>query len=244
MPRMVMHKDKFKQMLGSLVVSVPTQGGANYRRQRTVSRLSNHTVDSYQNPSSDSSTINTIKEQESDEKDEEEEMEFEEYMADWTDSQRKTYAVFLLLVGTVIVSIFSDPMVDVLNNFGHTIGVSPFYVSFIVTPLASNAAEVLTGVRSAAKKTNKKMGMCANALYGAATMNCTFCLAIFLGLVYGRGLSWDYTAEVSAILLVIWIVGIIGLKDTHNMKDALVIGMLFPISIVFIWFLENVCNVR
>ena len=58
-----------------------------------------------------------------------------------TDSKKKAYACALMLAGTVIVTVFSDPMVDVLGNFGKAIHVSPFYVSFIVTPLASNAAE-------------------------------------------------------------------------------------------------------
>ena len=37
---------------------------------------------------------------------------------------------------------------------------------------------------------------------GAATMNNTLCLSIFLGLVYFRNLSWNYSAEVVAILTV------------------------------------------
>lgn len=42
------------------------------------------------------------------------------------------------------------------------------------------------------------MDMTLSALLGAATMNNTFCLAIFLGLVYIRDLSWAFSAEVRA----------------------------------------------
>jgi Ca2+/Na+ antiporter len=134
-------------------------------------------------------------------------------------------------------------MVDVLGAFGNLIDVNPFYVSFVITPLASNAAEVIVGLRNASKKTNKAMTDCCGNLYGAAVMNCTFCLAIFLGLVYFRGLQWNYTAEVSGILMVIWCVGFLGQKHTQNMVDAVVTALLFPASVALIWFMENVLQV-
>lgn len=49
----------------------------------------------------------------------------------------------MMLLGTVVVLIFSDPMVDVLNEFAHLNGIPPFFISFILAPLASNAPELL-----------------------------------------------------------------------------------------------------
>ena len=72
-----------------------------------------------------------------------------------TDSQLLKKGVSLLLLGTLMVTIFSDPMVEVINNFGNTIGVPPFYVSFVVTPLASNASEVISALVFAKKKSQK-----------------------------------------------------------------------------------------
>ena len=54
----------------------------------------------------------------------------------------------------------------------------------------------------AGRKTSGSMDMTLSALLGAATMNNTFCLAIFLALVYGRGLVWAFSAEVSAQLYI------------------------------------------
>lgn len=36
--------------------------------------------------------------------------------------------------------------------------------------------------------------VCGSQLYGAATMNNTLCLAVFMALVYVRGLEWVYSA--------------------------------------------------
>lgn len=46
-------------------------------------------------------------------------------------------------IGTLLVILFSDPMVGMLSAFGKIIGVPAFYVSFILAPLASNASELL-----------------------------------------------------------------------------------------------------
>jgi Ca2+/H+ antiporter len=56
-------------------------------------------------------------------------------MADWSVGQKKAFAALLLIGGTAIITIFSDPMVDTLSAFAKTIGISPFYVSFLITPL-------------------------------------------------------------------------------------------------------------
>ena len=42
----------------------------------------------------------------------------------------------------------------------------------------------------------------SSQLLGAATMNNTLCTAIFLALVYFRGLTWSFGAEVTTLLIV------------------------------------------
>eukprot|EP00457_Paulinella_chromatophora_P002159 gb/GEZN01002163.1/.p1 GENE.gb/GEZN01002163.1/~~gb/GEZN01002163.1/.p1 ORF type:complete len:753 (+),score=68.42 gb/GEZN01002163.1/:137-2395(+) len=175
-----------------------------------------------------------------DDEEEEDEGDFE----DWTEKQKERYALFLLFIGTVMVTIFSDPMVEVIGVFGKTIGVDPFYVSFIVTPLASNASEVIASLMIASKKTNAAMAVTSSVLYGAATMNNTFCLAIFLALVYFQGLAWSFSAEVIAILTVTMICGLVGLNTTYKMYHAVGIILLFPLSLVLVWVLENVCGLE
>merc|ERR1712228_136331 len=82
-------------------------------------------------------------------------------------------AMFQLFLGTMICIIFSDPMVSVIGVFSRTINVPSFYVSFIVTPIASNAAEIYSSLIFAKKKTQEGISMGFSALYGAACMNNT-----------------------------------------------------------------------
>jgi Ca2+/Na+ antiporter len=110
-------------------------------------------------------------------------------------------AFTLLAMGMFLVVLFSDPMVEVLQEVANRINVSPFYVSFVLAPLASNASEVIASVYYAGKKTRKTITVSMTTLEGVASMNYTFCLSILLGLIYFRGLVWAYTAETIATVL-------------------------------------------
>lgn len=80
----------------------------------------------------------------------------------------------MLFIGTVLVIYFSDPMVDVMQEIAVRTSLPPFYVSFVLAPLASNASEVVASMYYASKKTRKTMSVSLSALEGAASMNNTF----------------------------------------------------------------------
>lgn len=146
----------------------------------------------------------------------------------------------LMGVGTLLVLIFSDPMVDVLGDIGRRLNVSSFYVAFILAPLASNASELIAAYNYAQKKTSKAMAISFSSLEGAACMNNTFCLGIFLALVYFKGLAWQFTAETISIVAVQLVMAIIVFaKQTQTMMDAYCIMGLYPVSLLMVWFLEN-----
>lgn len=92
------------------------------------------------------------------------------------DQQRaiKLRAFKMLAIGTLMVVYFSDPMVDVMQEIAVRANISPFYVSFVLAPLASNASEVVASMFYAAKKTRKTMTVSQSALIGAACTNNTF----------------------------------------------------------------------
>ena len=141
----------------------------------------------------------------------EEDAEEEEQYLHLTDKQLIMRAMGQLAFGTLLCCLFSDPMVSVIGVFSNTINVSSFYVSFIVTPVASNAAEIYSSLIFASKRTTEGVSMGFSALYGAACMNNTFVLCIFCALVFFRELQWTFVAETLVILMTILIVGINGM---------------------------------
>ena len=101
----------------------------------------------------------------------------------WQEQQShiKRRAAWEMGVGTLLIVIFSDPMVDVMSNMGDRCSIPPFYIAFVLAPLASNASEFIASYSYAQKKTQKTITVSLAALEGAACMNNTFCLAIFMG---------------------------------------------------------------
>ena len=71
----------------------------------------------------------------------------------------------------------------------------------------------------------------------------TFCLCIFLLLVYVQKLAWEFSAEVLAILLVEVIMTLLVLTQKNNTMPvwrAVLAGLLFPGAIAFVYILEEV----
>merc|ERR1711997_1200574 len=165
--------------------------------------------------------------------------EDEDHFLDLTDGQLIINACIELAIGTLLVVIFSDPMVDTIDEFSDTINVSSFYVSFIVTPLASNASEIYSSIVFAQKKTKEGISMGFSALYGAACMNNTFVLGIFCALIYFKQLEWTFVAETLVILFTIIVVGINGLRTTVTVWQGIPVILLFPLSILLVAVLET-----
>eukprot|EP00111_Clytia_hemisphaerica_P008436 TCONS_00024625-protein len=152
--------------------------------------------------------------------------------------------VVMLLSGVALVTVFSDPMCDVLaamtntNNMSY-IPISSFYISFVITPFCSNASEFVSSLIFASKKTRENATMTFSQLFGAATMNNTMCLAVFMALVYFKDLKWYYGAEVMCIVIVQWIVGFISLARTYKVWMAIPVAVTYVFCIVLTWLLEN-----
>ncbi|KAL3790362.1 hypothetical protein HJC23_002748 [Cyclotella cryptica] len=150
----------------------------------------------------------------------------------------KRRAFLMLTIGTGLVLLFSDPMVEVLSETANRVGVPAFYVSFILAPLASNASEVIASTYYAQKKTSKSITVSLTALEGAASMNNTFCLSIFMALIYFRGLAWQYSAETISIILVQFGMGFCALQGKMSALTGMFVLSLFPLSVLFVALLE------
>merc|ERR1712151_697892 len=127
-----------------------------------------------------------------------------------------------------------------LGVIGNKIGVNGFYVSFVLAPLASNASELVAAMKLAQKKTIGSMVNALSSLEGAAIMNNTFCLGIFMFLIVYKSLAWKFCAETASILFVQLLVGIIALNvKPQKIIHGIVIFMCYPASLLLVYVLEN-----
>lgn len=142
-------------------------------------------------------------------------------------------------LGTALVVLFSDPMTDVLGALGTRTGIRPFYVSFVIAPVASNASELIASYSYALKKTPKSISIALQALQGAACMNNTFCLAIFMALIYFQELAWEYSAETVAIVVCQLGVALVSARKVQTLGTGYLVFSLYPLCLVLVAVLES-----
>jgi len=175
--------------------------------------------------------------------DDEEEDEMPDEFKDLTPAEQQKAiiksAFQQMMIGTALVLVFSDPMVDILAQIGVNTGIPAFYVSFILAPLASNASELSASMKLASKKTATSITQSLQTLEGAACMNNTFCLGIFFFLIYYQGLAWKFFAETMVIFLVQFLMFVI-VQTSHKqtMMHGIAIFMMYPASLAFVAALE------
>lgn len=145
--------------------------------------------------------------------------------------------------GLLLVLIFSDPMVGVMNELGSVLGISNFYIGFTLAPIASNASELLATYAYASKKTISGIQTAHSTCLGAGCMNNTFCLSIFLALIItNSSLTWSFTAETMSILIIEIIIVITLIKKVHTVLTAIFIVCLYPLTIVLVYLMNNVLH--
>eukprot|EP01062_Namystynia_karyoxenos_P029291 TRINITY_DN2202_c0_g1_i3.p1 TRINITY_DN2202_c0_g1~~TRINITY_DN2202_c0_g1_i3.p1 ORF type:complete len:614 (+),score=229.50 TRINITY_DN2202_c0_g1_i3:106-1842(+) len=173
---------------------------------------------------------------------EEEEEEVPEDIADLPREEQQAAiwkrSLTMMGVGTLVVIFFSDPMCDILSSIGDRVGINSFYIAFVMAPLASNASELLAAYSYALKKTEKTMTIALSSLIGAACMNNTFCLSIFLFQIYSNSLIWEFTAETISIILVELLMFGIALQKVQKLWMGIIVISLFPLSVLLVMGLE------
>ncbi|KAJ6253014.1 sodium/calcium exchanger ncl [Anaeramoeba flamelloides] len=149
-------------------------------------------------------------------------------------------ASYHLLIGTLSIILFCDALVVTITKFSSHLGMSPFYIAFVVAPTASNSAELFTSVVFAKKKKMKTNSLVFASLYGAVVMNNTFSLAVLCGLIYYKKLIWDFTAEVISMSVVNLSLSVLAIySNTVKLYHILWIIPLYPLSILIVWILNT-----
>lgn len=150
-------------------------------------------------------------------------------------------AVLMLFLGAAVAAAFADPLVDAVDNFSSATGIPSFFISFIVLPFATNSSEAVSAIIFASRKSRRNASLTFSELYGAVTMNNVLCLAVFLALVYARGLTWDFSAEVLIILIVCIVMGAFGgFRTTFPLWTSFLAFALYPFSLALVYVLDYV----
>ena len=172
-----------------------------------------------------------------DEDDEEEEDMPEEFKLLSPEEQQRAVlnrSMYMLLVGTTLVLVFSDPLVDCLDEIGTRTGIPDFYIAFVIAPIVTNGSELMASYTFALKKTSSSIVCSFEQLLGAAVMNNTYCLAIFFVLIYAQTLYWPFTAETITILFIEIVMAAVSFKQTQTVFTGILVLSLYPLALVLV----------
>jgi len=128
-------------------------------------------------------------------------------------------------------------MVDIMNEMGNRANISPFYISFVLAPIASNASELVAAYNYAQKRTIKSMTTSLSTLEGAGVMNNTFTFAMLLVIMCMKGVYWDFNAEIIVVVLVECLTGFPMLFNKQRkllLRDALISTCYYPLTLVVV----------
>jgi len=186
---------------------------------------------------------------EDEEEEEDDEEDIPEDLADLEPEEQqrviKRRAAYTMGAGTVLVLLFADPMVDIMNEMGKRVHLSAFYISFVLAPIASNASELVAAYNYAQKRTIKSMTTSLSTLEGAGVMNNTFTFAMLLVIMCIKGVYWDFNAEIIVVVIVETLIGLpmlLNKKRQLLLRDAVISTSYYPLTLILVAFLNYKLN--
>ncbi|KAA8526787.1 hypothetical protein F0562_008984 [Nyssa sinensis] len=149
-------------------------------------------------------------------------------------------AIMLLVLGIVILAVLAEPLIYSVQNFSKRANMPSFFISFILVPLATNARAAISAITTTSQKKIRTTSLAFSEIYGGVFMNNILGFSVLLSLIYFRGLSWDFSAEVLAVLIVCAIMGIAAsFRTTFPVWTSLVAFLLYPLSLLLVYVLED-----
>jgi Ca2+:H+ antiporter len=173
--------------------------------------------------------------EEEEEEDDEEEEEEEASIPFWV-------AMVGLLITTLTVTIFSDFLVDSIDDFCEASNMSKTFVGLILLPIVGNAVEHITAVTVAVKD---KMDLSMGVAVGSCTQISLFVVpvTVLIGWALDRDMTLNFPQfEIILYVLSIFTVSICTLDGKSNwLLGSLLITTYFLIAIAF-WFEDGKYN--
>ncbi|XP_011083284.1 uncharacterized protein LOC105165819 [Sesamum indicum] len=151
-----------------------------------------------------------------------------------------TKAITLLVLGIIMLGVLAEPLIQSVHDFSKAARIPSFYVAFIFVPLATTARLAVSAINEARRKKLHTTSLTLSEIYGTVFMNNILGLAVLLSLIYFRGLSWNFSAEVLMVLLVSAIIGFLASFNTvFPVWTSILAYMLYPLSLILVYILGD-----
>ncbi|KAK9078215.1 hypothetical protein SSX86_002272 [Deinandra increscens subsp. villosa] len=151
-----------------------------------------------------------------------------------------TKAIMLLVLGIAMLALLAEPLIHSVQNVSSAANIPSFFVSFILVPLATNARAAISAVQTANQRKERMTSLTFSELYNGVFMNNVLGFSVLLAVIYFRGLTWDFSGEVLAVLTVCMVVGVTtSFRSKLPIWTSLVAYMLYPLSLIFVYIFNK-----
>ncbi|KAJ0715644.1 putative sodium/calcium exchanger membrane region, cation efflux transmembrane domain superfamily [Helianthus annuus] len=149
-------------------------------------------------------------------------------------------AIILLIVGIFMLIVLAEPLVESVRRFSESVNIEPFYVSFILVPLATNARTAIAAIRAANQKRHKTTSLTFFEIYHKVFLNNILGFCVLVSVIYFRGFTWHFSAEIVVVVFVCIIMGLLAsLKSKFPDWTLLIAFPLYPLSMVVVYFVND-----
>ncbi|GKD72537.1 sodium/calcium exchanger NCL2-like protein [Tanacetum coccineum] len=152
----------------------------------------------------------------------------------------KIKAITLLFVGIFILMALAEPLVESVRKFSESVDIEPFYVSFILVPLATNARTAMAAILAAKQKRHHTTSLTFSEIYHKVFMNNILGFLVLVSVIYFRGLKWHFSAEILVLIIVCIIMGLLAsLRSKFPNWTLLISFPLYPLSLVVVYLVND-----
>ncbi|EEF40235.1 calcium ion binding protein, putative [Ricinus communis] len=150
-------------------------------------------------------------------------------------------SIAMLLWGAFLLAVSADPLVDAVKNFSKATTVPSFFISFVTLPFITNSGEAFSAITFISHKKMRTASLTLSELYGKITVKILLCLSVFLGLIYFRGLKWDFMSKAMVLLIVCTVMGAFAsFQTTFPLWTSSLACLLYPFSLALVYVLDHV----
>ncbi|PWA92809.1 sodium/calcium exchanger membrane region, Calcium binding protein 2 [Artemisia annua] len=149
-------------------------------------------------------------------------------------------AIALLVLGILMLTVLVEPLTQSVRIFSESMKIAPFYVSFILVPLATNARTAIAAIIAAKQKRHYITSLTFSQIYHKVFMNNILGFSVLVSVIYFRGLTWHFSAEVLVLVIVCVLIGLYAsFSTTFPIWTLFLVFPLYPLSLILVYYVDD-----
>ncbi|TKY49146.1 hypothetical protein E2542_SST26572 [Spatholobus suberectus] len=152
-------------------------------------------------------------------------------------------AIAYVVLGITILSLLAEPLIASVQKFSEAAGISSFFISFILVPLATNFREATSAIKEASHKKSSNTSQTMYEIYGAVFMNNILGFVVISILIYMREVTWEFSVDVLIVAIVCAVMGLAAsFRPTFPLWTSFPAYLMYLIALLLVFVLKDVIN--